>query len=147
MEESTLPFQLKASDISKIRISYLYHSQKLNAGSQEIIFTGSGTLQLKKNLSNIEKPEVKEVKIGTKEIITLLSKMEEDHFLNLANEYRTQSTDHAYRKISLTLPNQSKDVMLFDQNCEEFEMVAGAIKIIAGLNMPEALNHDFFPDL
>jgi hypothetical protein len=37
--------------------------------------------------------------------------------------------------------------MLFDQNCEEFEMVAGAIKIIAGLNMPEALNHVFFPNL
>jgi hypothetical protein len=147
MDIKTYPFQLNESEFNQVEISYLSHTQKLNAGFQEIIITGKGILRLKKTESIDAKPEIVEGKIGDQELIALLSLMEEENFLGLEDEYKDDDGPHGFRIITLKMKGKSKSSRVVNPNIPQFERITGAIKVTTGAKLPQALNHIFFPNL
>jgi hypothetical protein len=147
MKSNKLPFDLKESDLAHVEITYRYHSQKLNAGFQEISVSGKGKIQLRKTLSANERPEILEGAAAEGMVVAMLEMIEEANFLGLEEEYPPGGGAHGYRKIMVKLPKASKTVTLYEPGSAEFENIAGAIKVVAGTAIPSALGHRFFPNL
>jgi hypothetical protein len=139
-------YELNESDLAKIEISYLHHSGKLGAGYQEIIFLGDGTVQLKKTVSLQAKPEIVEGRVDKKVFLPILALMEEENFLGLEDDKPTNGRNLGYRKLTLKLPLVTKSVLLCEPGNPQFERIGGALKVIAGIALPQALGYKFFPN-
>lgn len=143
-----LPFQLDLSDLPKVGILYGFYSAKTGAGKQEITISGDGTVKLFLTRSMYDaKPEVRQGKVSSEVILRLLDVIEGENFFALEDHYPPTHDPHARRILRFTLPDREKTIILDEPRCPEFERVAGAVKLTAGLALPEALNRRFFPNL
>lgn len=147
-KQHKLPFDLKESELAQVEVTYLFDSQKLNSGEQEISVSGKGKVQLRRTLSMDDRPETKDGKVAGNIVVALLAMIEETNFLGLEKEYPPGGDTHGYCKITIKLPKLTKTVVaVYGSAPPEFENAAGAIKVVAGVALPVALGHRFFPNL
>ena len=142
-----LPFGLNEADLPKVEITYAFYSAKTGAGKQELTVSGSGKVTLLLTRTMGDAPTIREGRIDPRTVSSLLDFMADQGFLGFADHYPTDHDPHARRVLRLVLPSRTKTVMLDEPGFPAFEMVAGATKFAAGLALPEALNHRFFPNL
>lgn len=146
-QSESLPFGLNKSGLAEVEILYGFYSSKTGAGKQEITISGNGRVKLFLTRSFSAAPETIEVSVPTDLVVRLLDLMAGEGFLNLNDHYPAQHDPHARRVIRLSLPDADKTVIVDEPNCPEFERVAGAISLLAGIASPEALGHRLFPNL
>jgi hypothetical protein len=147
-QSEQIAFGLTVQDVSKVQILYGFYSAKTGAGKQEILISGDGTVRLYLTKSMYDtRPESRQGKVSTDVILRLLNVIEGENFFGLEDHYPPTHDPHARRVLRMTLPNREKTVMVDEPRCPEFERVAGAVKLAAGIALPEALNQRFFPNL
>lgn len=139
-----IPFGISEEEIAAIEISLLFNSQKPDAGDQEVLLFGSGKVRLRATPIIDGKTKTKEGTIEKKTIIALLALMDEERFLGLQDRYPFKSEPHGIRVLTLKLPRQTKQVIFEEGDCPQFERIAGAVKLAAGIALPEALGMRFF---
>ncbi len=142
-----LPFNLTKSTLPEVEILYGFYSAKTGAGKQEITISGKGKVQLLLTRSFSSEPEIREGVVSTDLVVRLLDLIEGEKFLNLNDHYPGHDAPHARRIIRLSLPDATKTVSVDEPVCPEFERVAGAVKLLSGIALPETLGQRFFPNL
>ncbi len=141
-----LPFGLKLEDYPGILISYSFHSAKTGMGKQEISISGDGKVKLSYAENYKAQPEIHEGKISVEVLIRLLDLFEEEHFYALEDMYT--GDEHASTVIiEAKIGADSKKILVTGSDIPAFERIAGGIKLAAGLALPIALQHRFFPNL
>ncbi|HVG58115.1 MAG TPA: hypothetical protein VNA24_06145 [Hyalangium sp.] len=145
--ETALPFGLTKADLPKVEIMYAFYSAKTGAGKQELTVSGSGKVKLLLTKTMGDNPTIREGTLDPKVVAGLLDFMADQGFMGFSDHYPSTHGPHARRVLKLSLPTQTKTVMLDEPGFTAFEMVAGATKFAASLALPEALNHRFFPNL
>lgn len=148
-ELGPLPFNLNEADLSKAQITYTSYSAKTGVGKAEITILGSGQVKLLEEATRDDpNPRVFESELPTEVMVRLLDLMEEENFFALDDLYRHTGVPMGTRVIALSLPGNSKTVML-DQpaTCLPFERIAGAVKFAVGFAVPKALQNRFFQRL
>lgn len=146
-QQEPLPFNLTSSDLKNVEILYAFYSAKTGAGKQEITITGTGKIKLLLTRSYSSPPEVREGTVSPELASRLLDFIAGENFLTLNDRYPSHDAPHARRVIRLTLPDGGKTVLVDEPICPEFERIAGAVKFVAGVGLPEALHQQFFPNL
>jgi hypothetical protein len=144
-----LPFKLTPETLEGCSLSYSYQSPKVGAGRQELSVAGDGAVRLSRTIVFDDEPEVREGKAPRALVARLLDLVEEERFLGLAELYpREDGGQSSRRTIVLVLPDGREHTVCVDEpRCPEFERVAGAIKVVAGAALPDALGLRFFQNL
>ncbi len=142
-----LPMSLSSEDLPKTEIVYAFYSAKTGAGVQEIHVHGTGEVVLRKTRSRTAEPETREGRIAPEAVVRLLELMEDQGFRGLEDLYPAEGHPHARRMVSIAGPSLAKKVAADEPVCPEFERITGAISLAAGIAVPEALGHRFFPNL
>lgn len=142
-----LPFGLRQEELATVEVMYGFYSAKSGAGKQEISIRGNSRVSLYMTRSRYDPPSIHEGKLDVAVVVRLLDLMEEKGFLGFQDHYAAEGDPHARRVLRLVLPHNTKTVMLDQPGFPAFEVVAGAVKLAAGLALPEALKHRFFPNL
>jgi hypothetical protein len=142
---SLKPFGLSAQDLPKAKVFLAGYSPKTGAGKERIEILGTGEVRLVRS-DNYEAPEeVVSAKIKPTDVAALLTLIESEGFLQMEREYKGNSVYSMRSHISLSLPSGEKSV--FADNIAAppaFERMVGAIKALAGMASPLALNHQYF---
>jgi hypothetical protein len=145
-----LPFGLDAAQLAVAEITYSYQSGKTGAGVQRVLLRGDGTVRLTKTRSYQSPEETLEGKQPRMNFIRLLELAEQVNFFDLENTYRPEgATPYWIREIRIQLPGGKTHTVgvINDRLQVEFEHLAGAIKAITSLAVPEVLKGRFFPNL
>lgn len=142
-----LPFGLTEAELPKVEIMYAFYSAKTGAGKQELTISGSGKVTLLMTKTAGDAPVTRTGQLDPKIVISLLDFLSDQGFLGFSDHYPPKGDPHARRVLKLSMPKQTKTVALDEPGFSAFEMVAGAVKFTAGIAVPEALNHRFFPNL
>lgn len=142
-----LPFGLTDAELPKVEIMYAFYSAKTGAGKQELTIGGDGTVTLLMTKTAGDPPVTRTGHLDPKIVVSLLGFLSAQGFLGFADEYPAKGDPHARRMLKLVTPRQTKTVALDEPGFPAFEMVAGAVQFAAGIALPEALNHRFFPNL
>lgn len=145
-----LPFELKAEQLAGVEIFHAFYSGKTGAGKQEVTLRGDGTVHLMKTKAYNLPPETLDGKLQRMNFIRLLEVAEEVNFRGLAEDYKPTSGDPYWRRvIRLTLPDGRVHTVAVQNDLlqPEFERLAGAIRVVASMAVPEMLQHRFFPNL
>jgi hypothetical protein len=143
----SMPFGLNKSDLANVEVVYGFYSSKTGAGEQKIILTGNGKVQLYLTRAYNAKPEIKDGRLSSDVFLRLLDIMEEENIFGLEDRYPSVSAPHGRRIMRLTLPGRIKNISLEESVSPEFERIAGAVKLAAGVALPESLKQNFFPNL
>jgi hypothetical protein len=148
MDEQTrpLPFGLTDLQLADVQVVYAFISGKTGAGRQEITISGDGAVTLFFTPTRDAEPLTREGRVSKDVVIALLDVMEAQGMLQLDDHYPAEHF-HARRLLELRLPSQTKSVKLDTPGVLTFERIAGAVLLTAGIALPEALNHRFFPNL
>jgi len=140
------PFGLSQSDLQKTKLALASYSKKTGAGKERIEIMGTGEVKLIRS-DNYQAPEeTVTVKVKESEVAALLALLEAEGIMKLEGDYKGNNQMYAGRThIVLTLPSGEKSVVA-DSDVEppEFQRMVGAIKVVAGMASPLALNHQFF---
>jgi hypothetical protein len=149
MNEQTrpLPFGLTDSQLADVQIVYAFISGKTGAGRQEITIFGNGSVTLFYTPTRDAEPMTREGQVSRDVVVALLDVTESQGMLQLEDHYPPADHFYARRLLELKLPGRVKSVKLDDPGVLNFERIAGAVLLVAGLACPEALNHRFFPNL
>ena len=145
-----LPFDLKADQLAAVEIFHAFYSGKTGAGKQEVTLRGDGSVHLMKTRAYNLPEETLDGKLQRMNFIRLLEVAEEVNFPGLAEDYKPLSGDPYWRRvIRLTLPGGRVHTVAVQNDApqREFERLAGAIRVVASMAVPEMLNHRFFPNL
>ena len=145
-ELGPLPFMLSQENLAKVQIAYASYSAKTGVGKSEISIFGVGRVKLlEETCLDDPNPKVLEGEIPLPILVRVLDAMEEEEFFALEDLYQHSGTPTGTRVIELSLPEKSKKVILMQPAlCLPFERIAGAIKLAAGLVLPDALQYRFF---
>ena len=145
---SAKPFGLSPQDLARVKIILALHSPKTGAGKQRIEIDGTGELRLVRSANREAPEETVPGKVKQTEVASLLVLMENENVLGMELEYKGKTMYSMRRQISLTLPSGEKSVYAdHDVAPPEFERMAGAIQLLAGMGTPQALNHRFLAGL
>lgn len=145
-----LPFGLAAEQLAVAEITYTYRSAKTGAGVQRLLLRGDGMVKLTKTRSYQAPEETLEGKLPRMNFIRLLEVAEGVNFLGLESSYRPEAVNPYWvREIRIELPGgKTHTVGVINERLQvEFEHLAGAIKAISSLAVPEVLKGRFFPNL
>ncbi len=142
-----LPFGLLPDQVAKTEVFYSFVSGKTGAGRQEMTIGGDGTVKLLFTAVRGEEPTTAEGRISKDVVLRLLDILEGQGILNLEDHYPPKGDFHSRRTLQLTLPSQTKTVMMDEPGVIAFERMAGAVMLAAAIALPEAINHRFFPNL
>lgn len=148
-EQPKLPLSLKREDLAKLELSYGFYSAKTGAGEQEVFLHGDGRVRLKLTRAHDAEPEYRDGKLEPEVLLRLLELLESQGLMTLEDEYPDEEGPPRGRRIlTLTTPGTSKRVIVNEPDTpREFERMAGALLLAAGLATPDALLHRFFPNL
>lgn len=142
------PFGLTPETLSDVELSYGFQSSKTGAGQQDIVIRGDGHVRLFFSRSMYdEEPQVREGQLPQEVILRLLEVVEEQDFFYLEDHYPPEGPSRGGWIIHVALPDSSKRVAVEGTHPPAFERAAGAIKLAAGLALPEALRGRLFPIL
>jgi hypothetical protein len=142
------PFGLTPETLADVELFYGFQSAKTGAGKQEIVIHGDGAVRLFFSQSRYdEEPQVREGRLPEEVVVRLLEVVEEQHLFHLEDHYPPEGPSRGGWIIRVDLPDKSKRVAVEGTHPPSFERVAGAIKLAAGLALPEALGGRFFPTL
>ena len=142
---SLKPFGLSAQDLPKAKLSLASYSPKTGAGKERIEIDGTGEVRLIRS-DNYEAPEeTVKAKVMPGDVSALLVLIEAEGFMQMEQTYKGNNNYSLRCHIKLTLPTGGKEVFA-DQVVAppEFERILGAIKVVAGMASPLALNHQYF---
>lgn len=142
------PFGLTPETLADVELFYGFQSSKTGAGKQEIVIRGDGDVRLFFSRSMYdEEPQVREGRLPEEVILRLLEVVEEQHLFHLEDHYPPEGPSRGGWIIRVELPDKSKRVAVEGTHPPPFERVAGAMKLAAGLALPEALGGRLFPTL
>jgi hypothetical protein len=134
--------------LDKIELVYGFYSSKTGAGSQEITLRADGTVKLFYSRSYDDpQPKVVEAKCGSEQILRLFDLLEGLGFYGLPDEFSSNERSYARRLLKFTMPGREKTVAVDEPGNYAIEQCIGAVKMCAGLCIPEAINQRFFPNL
>ena len=147
--DSHLPLGItEEMHLNEVQLVYGFYSAKTGAGRQELSFLADGTVKLFHSRSyNDPNPKTIEVKCSSDNILRLFDLLEGLGFFGLPDEYRSNDQPHARRLLKLSMPGREKVVAVDEPGNYAIEQCIGAIKLCAGLCIPEAINQRFFPNL
>jgi hypothetical protein len=148
-EASRYPLGItEETPLDKVELVYGFYSSKTGAGRQEISFVADGTVKLFFSRSYKDSnPKVIEAKCGTEQIIRLFDLLEGLGFFGLPEEFSSGDHPTARRLIKFTMPGRQKVLAVDEPGNYAIEQCIGAIKLCAGLCIPDAINQRFFPNL
>jgi hypothetical protein len=134
--------------LNKIELVYGFYSSKTGAGSQEITLRADGTVKLFYSRSYDDaQPKIMEAKCGGDQVLRLFDLLEGLGFYGLPDEFSSNERSHARRLLKFSMPGREKIVAVDEPGNYAIEQCIGAIKMCAGLCIPEAINQRFFPNL
>ena len=145
-----LPFALKPEQLAGVEIVYKYQSYKTGAGKQEIRLRGDGQVRLVKTRAYNLPEEALEGKLQRMHLIRLLELAEDVNFFGMEAEYKGPNADPYWKRmitIRLTDGRQHTVGVTNDHLHVPYEQLAGAIRGVSALAVPEVLKHRFFPNL
>ena len=146
---ANLPFGItKDTPLDQVEVLLAFYSAKTGAGKQEITLRGDGLVRLFLTRSSQDKsPKILEGHCDPASILRLLDLMEGLGIFGLPEEMPSDGHPHARRLLEVKLPGRFKRIALDEPGNYSIEQIIGAVKLAAGLCLPEALNHRFFPNL
>jgi hypothetical protein len=134
--------------LNEVKLVYGFYSAKTGAGRQEITLLADGTVTLFNSRSyNDPHPKIMEAKCSGDQILRLFDLLEGMGFYGLPDEYSSNDHPHARRLLKFSMPGREKVVAVDEPGNYAIEQCIGAIKLCAGLCIPEAINQRFFPNL
>lgn len=144
-----LPFSLKPEQLAGVEITYKYQSYKTGAGKQELHLLGDGLIRLVKSRAYNLPEETLEGKLQRMHLVRLLEMAEEANFFGMEPEYKSPGDPYWKRIITIKLPGgREHSVGVTNDHLHvPFENLAGAIRAVAALAVPEVLNRRFFLNL
>lgn len=145
-----LPFGIKPKQMAAVEIVYRYQSYKTGAGKQEVHLLGDGQIRLVKTRAYNLPEEIKEGKLQRMYFVRLLEMFEDANFMGMEEEYKSPGGDPYWkRSITLKLDDERTHTVgvTNDHLHVPFEQLAGAIRILTSLGVPEILKKQFFPNL
>jgi hypothetical protein len=147
--ESTLPMGITDEmPLQKIQLVYGFYSAKTGAGRQELTILADGTITLFYSRSyNDQNPKLLEAKCDKDQVLRLLDFLEGMGFFGLPDEFSSNDHPHARRLLKFSMPGREKVVAVDEPGNYAIEQCIGAIKLCAGICIPEAINQRFFPNL
>lgn len=140
-----LPFGLTPVTLLQARIFIEGYSPKTGAGKERIEIFGTGEVRLIRT-DNYKAPEESvSVKVRPSDVAALLTLMESEGFMQMDSEYKGNSVYSLRTQVNLQIPTAEKSVYADDMVAPpKFERMVGAIKVLAGLASPLALNRQYF---
>jgi|GEM_PF-5958981 hypothetical protein len=145
-----LPFGLRPEQLAGTGIVYNYQSGKPGGGYQRVEIRGDGSVVASKTRSQGKTEERLEGKLPRMHFIRLLEVAEGVNFFGLEDVYRPEGENpHWIREVTVQLSGgKTHTVGVMNERLQvEFEHLAGAIKAISSLALPEVLKGRFFPNL
>ena len=134
-------------EVADASLQYAYLSSKPGAGDQEIHLGGDGNVKLLfRKTANDPAAEVREMSGGQNTFAALWDLFEQERFLTLP-DYQSTGRARVLRSIKFSRGSQTRELYAEGIDDPAFERLAGAIKLAAGILLPEALNQRFFPNL
>lgn len=142
---SLKPFGLSAQDLPKAKLFLASYSPKTGVGKERIEILGTGEVRLIRSENYTAPEEVVVAKVKPSDVAALLTLIESEGFLQMDKEYKGNSVYSLRSHISLTLPSSVKSVFVDNIAAPpNFERMIGAIKALAGMASPLALNRQYF---
>ena len=149
--ETKIPFGLKPTELPLANLLLGFYSGKTGAGRQEITLRGDGSVQLFHSRSmEDDQPKTLQGTLPPQVFLTLLDLFEDGHFFSLNDLYaggHDHPHAHARRILTLSLPGREKTVILEEPELYVAEQLVGATRLAAGIALPDAIGHHFFPNL
>jgi hypothetical protein len=145
-KEPILPFHLKISDLPMVEFGCEISSSKGEFGTETIRISGSTGVTLSRMDTKTGKVSELRGKIDPQALITLIRLFEETGFME-AEEENLGDPEGLKRTLALALPGRKKKVEIVGMESEESNRLIGAVKLAAGLGVPEALQRKFLNNL
>ncbi len=148
METQTLelPFQLKAQDLLKVEFQCEYFPDPSKSWTEAIHISGVAGVTLLLAKPGVPKPDILHAKQDGPALIALLKYFEDNGFLEEEVEVDPTKND-PITYLSLFIPGQSNRVAIAGKESELLNQLFGAVKMTAGLSVPEALGKTFLQHL
>jgi hypothetical protein len=139
------PFGLSSQDLAKVSLFLASYSPKTGVGKERIEIMGTGEVRLIRS-DNYKAPEESvSAKVKPSDVAALLTLMESEKFMQMEAEYKGNSVYSLRTQIKLQIPTAEKSVYADNVAAPpNFERMVGAIKVLAGMASPLALNHQYF---
>lgn len=139
------PFGLTVQDLSKATLSLSGFSPKTGAGKERIEILGTGEVRLIRSENYKAPEEVVKAQVKPSDVAALLALMETEGFMELDAEYKGGNVYSLRTQLKLVLPGMEKSVVADNVAApQKFERMVGALKLLAGMASPLAVNRQYF---
>ena len=141
-----MPYQLKLTDLPSVEVVCRIESPKGEFGAEMIRISGATGVTLSHTDTKMGKASELHGKIDPQALVTLIRLFEESGFMESEEENHGES-EGPKRTLTLVLPGRKKRTEIIGMELSEFNRLIGAIKLAAGLGVPEALQKKFLNHL
>jgi hypothetical protein len=144
METTTLelPFHLKLEDLPKVEFACEYLPEPSKHWTESILISGMTGVTLIRNTPGAAKPDTLHAKQDPQAFITLLKYFEDNGFFEKEVDVDPESKE-PLRYLSLSIPGQSNRVAVGGRYQYVLGTLMGALRMAAGISVPEALGRKF----
>ncbi|MBM3752621.1 MAG: hypothetical protein FJW38_01420 [Acidobacteria bacterium] len=140
-----LPFRLTEADLPDVILRFRVSSTKLFSGYDEILIRGNGQIGLRTALKRDSEPTMRVGSVDPKLIARLLQYLSSEGLEEWDESYPSEEREYVGKLLTLTVRDQTlKQVSMCQPEFSGFSRACGAIKLVAAMGAPEAINGEFF---
>lgn len=145
-KDLVMPYQLKVTDLPSVEVVCQIESPKGEFGAEMIRISGATGVTL--SHTDIKSGKASELhgKTDPHALVTLLRLFEEAGFMEVEEENHGESGGPK-RTLALVMPGRKKKTEIVGMEHSESNRLIGAIKLTAGMGVPEALQKKFLNHL
>ena len=141
-----IPFHLKPEDLFKVEFNCEYHPSPKKPWTESIRISGvTGVTLIRQSAASV-KPDTLHGTQDPVAFITLLKMFEDEGFFEKEVDVDSESKD-PIRYIALTIPGRSNRVAVGGRYLTPLGKLLGALRLVGGFGITEALGKGYLKDL